>query len=229
MEAHNHVVLVRWKDIRRDFEADGACRDIVIEDPTEEVWEAAYRFMLKQPGAVYLYDLEPRPAPQTTADIFGAGEGHRSLLTGNPSGIEIRMFFFSEREIEFTVWPQDVTNETRLDALLTFMQSLSKASGGRVDLYHENDRSNPILSCHFGGQMLVVPLTRTSSGTSSSQSPSASPKPVAVYWLVGATAGGMLGSAIYGSLTGAPYVAAVDYGLAALLAVILFVLLRRFR
>ena len=145
--------MIRWEDCRIEFVRDGGLRDIVIPEASREDWQAAYDFIRQLDGATYTYDGEQRNAPLSVDDIFGNGEGHRSMLSVAPSGLPINLFFHMDDEIEAVFNPESVWSQESLDALLHFLKQLGDAVGKPVTVYPAG--------CREGAMFTYDPASKT--------------------------------------------------------------------
>jgi hypothetical protein len=140
MDGRDSSLPVPWSQLQAALKPDGSLRDIVVLDTTMEDWERAYRFVrgLFTSGDARLVP-DPDPLPKSILDVFALTASDTMPKLGIHLGdVRLNCHFFGEREIEFDVWPSDVSTEARAELLLTFMDGLATAVGRPVHLTEEN-------------------------------------------------------------------------------------------
>jgi hypothetical protein len=142
MDGHD----VSWETAAQDFRRDGGLRDIYVLDATLADWQAAFdRVRVTYDPIRFTIDGEPATLPPSVTEIFPIWERASPALQFEVGGVEVMCHFFASDEIEFDLWPQDVTGPERLDAVAAFMRELASAVGKPAVLTMENMREAVIL------------------------------------------------------------------------------------
>lgn len=135
-----------WETAAQDFRADGGLRDIYVLDATPADWQAAFDHLRATYHPVrFTIDGEPATPPSSVAEIFPIWERAAPALHFEVGGVEVACHFFVADEIEFDLWPQDVTGPERLVAVAAFIRELASAVGKPAVLTMENMREAVIL------------------------------------------------------------------------------------
>jgi hypothetical protein len=135
--------VVDWPRQQDRFEADGALRDIYVVGTTIEDWNRVVASLVAEYQATVLRDEVPVPVPDLAA-LFDSDERpfHLRLSVG---GLLVTSHFFTDAEIEFDFWPQEVT-ESSLRDLLVFMSRLGELTQKLVAMTPENMREYPFFT-----------------------------------------------------------------------------------
>jgi hypothetical protein len=138
-------MIPAWSDVRMEFQFDGSWRDIYIIRTTISDWQLVIDALRDSP-----FDLQykgsgvPTTCPASARDAFpGPGCADR-LLSVDAGGVALNCHFFNESEIEFDFDPRQVTGQDQLNAVLSFMQLISRACDKEAVLTPENARDATI-------------------------------------------------------------------------------------
>jgi len=137
---------VDWHHQRVDFEPDGSLRDIYVQAVAVEDWQRVVA-MIVAGGyrARLLCGSAEVPMPSAFEAVFdrkldGVEVYSMSFSVG---GVALDCHFFDSTEIEFSFWPDEVT-EGSLRDLLAFLIDVGDAAGKPAILTHENGPQAPI-------------------------------------------------------------------------------------
>lgn len=128
-----------WQSISQEFKPDGSLRDIYVSPATPSDWQYLLDF-LKQHGAEVSYSIDGTPSliPSTVVEIFATRPNASPLLEFSIQGIRYLAFFFDENQIELTFDERDIKNQTELDVLMAFLQSVGDLLLKPVSVTPEN-------------------------------------------------------------------------------------------
>lgn len=129
-----------WERVKRDFEWDGAWRDIYVLETSKDDWQRVLD-VLRQwtPIPVFKQNGTIAPFPEQAADALADPDG--GLLSIDVAGMLFNCHFFGADEIEFDLDPREVTGPERAEAVGRFMGVLGDATGKPVILTYENGRT----------------------------------------------------------------------------------------
>jgi hypothetical protein len=137
---------ILWPNISREFERDGALRDIHVSPATAAEWQRILDFLLEHStGLNFSIDGEPAPLPALAAEIFPIRDHAAALLTFSFGGILFAAHFFTELEVEFDFEPTDVHGQEELDSLLSFMQQIGDLLAQPIFVTGENGLASAFL------------------------------------------------------------------------------------
>ena len=137
---------IAWQSVAREFQPDGALRDIYISETVSTDWQRVLDFVrLHGTSLDYRIDNEPVPMPLLIKDYFFTPDRPHGVLAFCFGGIHFATHFFAEDEIELDYWPSDIRSQERLDSLLGFAQRLGDLLAKPVRLTPENCFDIPFL------------------------------------------------------------------------------------
>jgi hypothetical protein len=138
--------MIRWETCRRDFEPDGALRDIYVQDTTIDDWRGVFDMLRRTYDLEFLVDSEPRALPTTVDEAFAIQVTASPILRFRVGGIVVISHFFIAEEIDFDIHPSEVTSQAVLDELLGFLRRVGDTVGRAVILTHESDGQHPFIT-----------------------------------------------------------------------------------
>ncbi len=136
--------MVEWDDVRKDFEPDGALRDIYVNDASGLVWDRALEFLRHADTARYLIDDVDAPLPATAAQALQLWPDQSPLLIVERDGIEYACHFFDPEQIELDFWPEDIRGGEEFQALERFVAGLGRATHRVVLVTYEGSQAAEI-------------------------------------------------------------------------------------
>jgi hypothetical protein len=137
--------MVKWDDVRKEFEPDGGLRDIYVMGATPQVWDQALEYLLQAGNARYSIDDAQAPLPATASDALRVWPDRSPLLVVDREGIEYACHFFNPDRVELDFWPEDVQGPDAFAALLRFVAGLGRVTGHTVLLTYESSEAAEIL------------------------------------------------------------------------------------
>jgi hypothetical protein len=146
-----------WHQIKQDFERDGALRDIYVLETDLTDWQRVVEYLRQTHQPLeFQVNREPRPLPGQVRQIFNLRpEGGAAKLALRVGGVLLHCHFFSDEEIEFDFWPEDVKAQAELDALLAFMVDLHRVTQKAVLLTPENYKESPIFRVDVASSKVI--------------------------------------------------------------------------
>lgn len=138
--------MIRWETCRRNFEPDGALRDIYVNATGIEDWRALFEVLRRDYDLEFLVDGVPREIPATIDDIFEMRGAASPILRISAGGICVVCHFFTTDEIEFDIDPREVTSQSALDELFGFLRRVGDTLSRPVILTYEGDEHHPFIS-----------------------------------------------------------------------------------
>lgn len=112
----NHRPAYQFRNVSEAFTADGSWRDVYALNTTRDHWAAFLKMALGGPWPAELsVNGSPSRTPEDAIAVFAAEEGFAELQV-TVGGAGLNCHFFTEREIELDLNPQDV-GEHNFDAL----------------------------------------------------------------------------------------------------------------
>jgi hypothetical protein len=138
--------MILWAFCKRNFEPDGALRDIYVHGTTIADWRSLFDVLHDQFSLRYSVDGEAFPFPMVVDEVFAIRETANPLLTFDIGGVVVACHFFVDSEIEFDISPREITSQAKLDDLLGFVQLVGKTLGKTVSLCYENDDQHPFIT-----------------------------------------------------------------------------------
>jgi len=136
--------MVKWEDVRQDFEPDGALRDIYVADANPQVWDRALELMLRGGSSRYSIDESEAPPPATASDALRLWPDRSPLLIIQRDGIEYACHFFKAEEVELDFWPDDVRGPDEFGALTRFVVELGRLTSRVVLVTYESSAAAEI-------------------------------------------------------------------------------------
>ena len=138
--------MIRWDTCRREFEPDGALRDIYVRSTTIEHWRTLFVALRASYALEYSVDATARPLPAVVDEAFTTRDTASPSLHFRVGGIVIACHFFTTDEIEFDISPREVTSQTALDELLGFLRLVGDTLGRAVAMSYESDEQHPFIT-----------------------------------------------------------------------------------
>ena len=138
--------MIRWDTCRREFEPDGALRDIYVRSTTIEHWRTLFVALRASYALEYSVDGTARPLPAVVDEAFTTRDTASPSLHFRVGGIVIACHFFTTDEIEFDISPREVTSQTALDELLGFLRLVGDTLGRAVAMSYESDEQHPFIT-----------------------------------------------------------------------------------
>ncbi len=136
-----------WNSIKKEFEADGSLRDLLIFEASEDIWDSLICAVSNSSysSTFYLSDRVVQ-LPQTFAEIKEIQELETTILSidiGNR--IKLNCHFFVSEEIEFDLDPKEMSNEEDYSCLVGFLSWLHNITKRSVVVSHEGAPEMEIL------------------------------------------------------------------------------------
>jgi hypothetical protein len=138
--------MIRWDICKEDFRDDGSLRDIYISPATLADWRALYPLLRAYPGVEYLVDGVVQPPPDSVEQVFAVRPSGSPVLRFTVGRALVVFHFFWDEEIECDFYPNDITSQIDLDALLSFVRQLGDVTRKRVVITPENVRQCPFIT-----------------------------------------------------------------------------------
>jgi hypothetical protein len=138
---------MNWDDVRQDFDWDGSLRDIYVLDVGLSGWRGLWR-LLKQATAwriTYQVDGNSVGLPDDVEVPLRLRPNAAALVSVFLGNVRFNSHFFDDGDIEFDLDPREVTDQTALDAVLTFMREVGQATSANVLLTPENMPAVPMI------------------------------------------------------------------------------------
>lgn len=135
--------MISWDTCKQEFEWDGSWRDLYITPASLDDWKAIFPLLRVQQDVEFLREACTVSLPQSLdASFFNDPRPTLRLRVG---GVLVIFHFFTPDEIECDIDPREVTGQSSLDAVLTFMQQLGDLTRKRAVLTPENGLDHPII------------------------------------------------------------------------------------
>ena len=144
--------MIRWDTCRREFEPDGALRDIYVLDTTIKHWQILFDVLRATYTLEYSVDHTVRPVPATVEEVFNNRNTVSPLLKFHVGGILVACHFFTTTAIEFDICPRQVTSEVVLHELLGLLQLVGDTLGKAVIMSNEFDEQHPFITYEPSGK-----------------------------------------------------------------------------
>lgn len=148
--------MILWDRCRKDFEPDGALRDIYVHGTTIAQWRAVFDVLRANCALEYSVDGSLQPVPATVEAVFSLRGTASASLHFRVGGILVACHFFTTEEIEFDVSPREINSQATLDELLGFMRLIGDLLDRPVVMSHENDALHPFLTYEPGSRKFVM-------------------------------------------------------------------------
>lgn len=137
--------MICWDKCRRDFEPDGALRDIYVNGTSIEHWRTLFDVLRSTYELKYSVDGTMQPLPGSVDEVLTTRAIANPELLFRVGDIVVACHFFTTTEIEFDISPCEVTSQAALDALLGFLRLVGDSLGRTVIMSYENDEQHPFL------------------------------------------------------------------------------------
>jgi len=137
-------VMLKWEDVRSEFEPDGALRDIYVANATPQVWDRALEFLLRDGSSRYSIDDANAPPPAKASDAVRLWPDRAPLLIVDREGIEYACHFFKPEEVELDFWPDDIRGPDEFAALTRFVVGLGRVTNRVVLVTYESSSAAEI-------------------------------------------------------------------------------------
>ncbi len=139
--------MIHWDTCRREFEPDGALRDIYVFDTTIKHWQTLFDVLRATYTLEYSVDHTPHPVPATVEEVFDNRNNTASpSLNFHVGGILVACHFFTTTAIEFDICPRKVNSEAALYELLGLLRLVGDTLGKAVIISHEFDEQHPFIT-----------------------------------------------------------------------------------
>ena len=145
-----------WSRAKKDFEPDGALRDIYVLDSTIEDWDK-FVANIRDRAISFQYSVngQPAPLPSSALLVFDKRVEAAPLLAFSTGSVLFTCHFFASNEIECSFDPREVESESALAEVTDFMVSIRAVLKKDVLLTPENMRESPILKCEAKTALVV--------------------------------------------------------------------------
>lgn len=138
-------MMISWDACRREFEPDGALRDIYVLDTTIEHWRKLFVALRGAYTLEYSVDGESRPIPETVDEALGLRATANPSLFFRVAGIGVACHFFCTEQIELDIQPREVNSTGTFDDVLGLLRLIGDTVGKRVIMTHESDEQHPFI------------------------------------------------------------------------------------
>jgi hypothetical protein len=140
------VKLVAWQQVEKDFWPDGSLRELHVLECALSDWQRLWEYLLESALWVrFTVDGEVTQPPALVSEVFAFHEKASPGFNMNLSGIDIVCHFFTEEEIEFDLWPEDVQGEESWHSLQSFMVAVGDLLAKPVLLTMEGSSEPPVI------------------------------------------------------------------------------------
>ncbi len=136
--------MVKWDDVREDFEPDGSLRDIYVVSADPVAWERALEFLLQTGNARYSIDDAAAVLPGSAAEALRVWPDRAPLLIVDREGIEYACHFFTPDRVELDFWPEDIRGPVEFAALTHFVVGLGRVTNRIVLVTYETSEAAEI-------------------------------------------------------------------------------------
>lgn len=138
--------MIRWDACRREFEPDGALRDIYVYGTTIDHWRTLFDALRATYVLEYSVDGTARPLPTIVDETFTTRDTASPSLHFRVGGILVACHFFTTTEIEFDISPREVASQAALNELLGFLRLVGDTLGRMVIMSYESDGQHPFIT-----------------------------------------------------------------------------------
>lgn len=134
----NTDLVVTWQQVKKDFEPDGALRDVYIQRTDLKAWQQFLDWVQSDsfPGVVSWHS-DNAQIPERVAEIFELRRARSLSLSMLVSGITFNCHFFTVDEIELDFSPEHLDSE-RFKGFLGFISALGNLLSKEVIVTPEN-------------------------------------------------------------------------------------------
>ena len=139
--------MLTWEQCRADFDADGSLRDIFVLDTTIDQWRSVYVMLSTNYSCSFEVDGVPRVLPLLVDEMFAIRRAEsKPILTIRAGNVTVACHFFSEKEIELSLDPAEVTSQVELDPLLAFLKQIGDLCKKPITVHRENYKKFPLIT-----------------------------------------------------------------------------------
>lgn len=158
---------LRFEDVAAELDWDGGLRDVLLLETTAAEWQAAFATVVDGPWPTQLKlnDVEAESVRDTDVRELLHGE-ETALLSVDVAGAIFNCHFFGDNEIEFDVWPTEVTH-ANFEEVLRFIRAVAVASNRNAYFAHESGPPGSIFGYRLDAdrfEVLSRPASRTPLG-----------------------------------------------------------------
>ena len=118
-----------WDTCRRDFESDGALRDICVHATTIEDWRSLYGVLRATYRLEYSIDGTQQALPATVDEGLATRSTSSPMICFHVGAAMVICHFFEIHQIEMDIDPREVTSQMTLDDLLGFLRLVGDTLG----------------------------------------------------------------------------------------------------
>jgi hypothetical protein len=137
--------MISWETCRKEFEPDGALRDIYVLDTTIEHWRLLYDALHSTYSLEYSVDGQPRSIPSTVDEVFSTWTTASPSLHFPIGGVVVACHFFCPEQIELDVDPREIGSSAAFDGLVGLLRLIGDSVNKRVIMSYESDEEHPFL------------------------------------------------------------------------------------
>jgi hypothetical protein len=137
--------MISWDTCRRDFEPDGALRDIYVLDTNIKHWQRLFAALVSAYALEYSVDGESRPVPETVDEALRLRATASPSLHFRVAGIVVACHFFCTEQIELDIDPREVTSAAAFDEVLGLLRVIGDIVSKRVIMTYESDEQHPFI------------------------------------------------------------------------------------
>lgn len=149
--------MINWDTVKSEFVWEGSWRDICVPDVGLREWGAAVNAVR---GAGYRERFRVNGVtsemPDDAATLFRRTEEVAILWSVFVAGVQLNCHFFNPCEIEFDLDPREVTGQTQLDGVVSFMLALAEVTDRPALLTPENMHAGPFLRIGPAGEIEYI-------------------------------------------------------------------------
>lgn len=140
--------MSQWTEKRAEFEPDGSLRDIYVKEIDATVWCSFLEGILASSFEhKFWYGEKETALPSNLTKIRKLqGTDPTTLKVYLDSNVQVNCHFFLEEEIEMDISPEEISNESKFNTLLSFLVRLAELLNRPVYLTQENTPGEVILS-----------------------------------------------------------------------------------
>jgi hypothetical protein len=137
---------MNWQEIKSEFEYEGSLLDLYIQQTDSDDWQKALDLIRSSPYRLcYMRDSQEAPLPHEAKSVLAPRQEASPFLRIGVESLTINCHFFIEEQIEFDVYPPEITTEAHFSYLCQFMRLLGQGLNKSVDLTPENTEDQIIL------------------------------------------------------------------------------------
>lgn len=148
--------MIKWDQVRGEFNKDGSLRDIYVLNTDLDHWQKLLDALHSSPFRVrYFHGGVESQTPVDAAKLFPEPGFCDRLLRIDLLGPVFQSHFFTKKEIEFDLEPNEVNSQSDLDEVFQFMDLIARATGREVILTPENSENAAIFRVRSGNTNVV--------------------------------------------------------------------------